>query len=100
MFLILLIAGCWVSSKNYLTIVADQVYPAMLTSFPVGDHCFMDDNTTVNQARIVQEWFTEHNSDFCHILWPPQSPDINPIAKVWDMLENIWQQSPLPSNLR
>ena len=62
---------------------------------------FMDDNVPVHQARSVQNWFAEHQSDFQHFFWPPHSPDLNLIENMWDMLESrIRQHSPLPSNLQ
>ena len=88
------------TAMQYLDILADQVHPAML-QFYEGDGYFMDDNATIHRARIVRDWFNEHQSDFQQLSWTPQSPDLNPIENVWDMLERrIRQQSPLPSNIQ
>ncbi|GFU31230.1 hypothetical protein TNCV_1742241 [Trichonephila clavipes] len=54
-----------------------------------------------HRARSIQNCFTEHQSDFQYFLWPPHSPDLNPIENVRDMVERlILQHSPLPSNLQ
>ena len=89
------------TAMKYLDILADQVHPAMLHFYSEGDEYFMDDNATIHRARIVRDWFNEHQSDFQQLPWPPQSPELYPIENVWDMLERrIRQQSPLPSNLQ
>lgn len=75
------------SSKDYLNTVADQVNLEVLTFFLACNVCFFDDNATVHRARIVHKRFSEHESDLHHILRPPQSPYVNPIENLWNMLE-------------
>ncbi|KFM66807.1 hypothetical protein X975_10900, partial [Stegodyphus mimosarum] len=58
------------AAMRYLDILADQVHPPVLHFYPDGDGYFMDDNATVHCARSVQNWFTEHQSDFEHLPWP------------------------------
>lgn len=96
----LIVLQCPVSSKKCLNIAADQVHPAILILYLEGGSCFMHANATTHRVRIPQQWFSEHDRDFHHLSWPPQSPDLNLTEKVWDILEcKIWEQSPLTSNL-
>ena len=86
---------------RYLDILADQAQPVMLQFYPDGDGYFMDDNVPIHRDRSVQNWLTEHESDFQQLSWPPYSPDLNPIENVWNMVKrHLRQHSPLPSNLK
>ena len=46
---------------TYLNIVADQAHPFMAMLFPDGSGLFQQDNAPCHTARIVREWFEEHD---------------------------------------
>uniref|UniRef100_A0A8C5M1K7 Transposase n=1 Tax=Leptobrachium leishanense TaxID=445787 RepID=A0A8C5M1K7_9ANUR len=88
------------NSTTYQSIVADKVHPIMLV-YLNGDGFFQQDNApSCHGARIVQEWFQEHEGEFTLLQWPPESPDLNPIDYLWEEVERaIRQLVPQPSNL-
>ncbi|GBL89930.1 hypothetical protein AVEN_178354-1 [Araneus ventricosus] len=48
---------------------------------------FQQDNAPCHKARIVLEWFEEHTDEFHLMSWPHNSPDLNPMEHVWDVME-------------
>ena len=86
---------------TYLSIVADHVHPFMDAIFPDGRGLFQQDNAPCHKAKMVQDWFEEHSSEFEVLTWPPDSPDLNPIEHLWDVLdEQVRSVEAPPRNLQ
>ncbi|GBM54115.1 Transposable element Tc1 transposase [Araneus ventricosus] len=74
-------------AANYLNIIADQLHPYMAFVFPTGNGIFQQDNAPCHEARFVLEWFEEHTGEFHLMSWPPNSPDLNQMEQIWDVME-------------
>ncbi|GFU71880.1 transposase domain containing protein [Trichonephila clavipes] len=67
------------NATGYLNIIAYQLHPYMASDSPVGNEMFQQDNASCHKAKIVLEWFQEHDAEFQLMSWTPNSPDLNEI---------------------
>ncbi|XP_053084513.1 endoplasmic reticulum protein SC65 isoform X3 [Pangasianodon hypophthalmus] len=77
--------GCYFDTDHLPKHCLDQVHSFMATVFPNGNCLFQQDNVPSHTAKIVQEWFEEHDKEFKVLTWPPNSPDLNLIKHLWDV---------------
>jgi len=89
------------NTTAYLSIVADHVHPFMTTVYLSSDGYIQQDTAPCHKAQIISDSFLEHDNDFTLLKWPPQSPDINPIEHLWDVVEReIRVMDVQPTNLQ
>ncbi len=75
------------NATAYLSIVAEHVHPFMTTVYQFSDGYFQQENAPCHKAQIISDWILEHDNEFNLLKRPPQSPDLNPVEHLWDVVE-------------
>ena len=75
----------------------DQVYNGPLLRFMEGfnDPILMEDGASIYSASKSKKWREDHKLK--KIVWPAQSPDMNPIENLWSVMKKDVQKTHKPS---
>ena len=67
----------------------------LMNTMPNNARLFQQDNAPPHRARATFAWFQANNIDVLQ-PWPASSPDLNPMENLWDHLDNVVRNQPVP----
>jgi len=80
---------------QYCAILEDGVMESFeVLAMEEGEMYFQQDNDPKHTSRLADEWFEDN--DIQLLVWPAQSPDLNPIEHIWTHLKQQLRQYPVP----
>ncbi len=74
-----------IDATYYINILAENLEESSLQMGIEDDYIFQQDNDTKYTAKKTKKYFSDHNINV--LEWRPESPDLNPVKKLWCHLE-------------
>ena len=84
------------TATRYGDILSSSLVPFIKEKYP-SSHRLYQDNDPKHTSRYIQGFFAENDIEW----WksPAESPDLNPIEKVWGSMKNFLRDKAKPKNM-
>jgi hypothetical protein len=82
--------GLKVNSEAYIDILRTRVLPWLKRTFPRKNYIYQQDGAPAHTSNKTQTWIASNFAGFWEkSLWPPNSPDLNPLDfSIWSVIED------------
>lgn len=87
--------GGRLNGQQYKNILSDVLLPTTQVFYPNEKVSFVQDNSSVHNSNIVKTYLanTETKKSLHQIIFPPRSPDLNPIENLWAIMIQRWDNT-------
>ena len=81
--------GMRMKATDYIRVMRTHVLPWLKRAYPEGNYVFQQDGARPHTADASRKWLQKNLADFWDKdLWPPSSPDLNPLDYgIWGVME-------------
>lgn len=87
-----------INTNVYIKTLEENLIPFLDDINLNGRVIFQQDNAPPHKSKQTMKWLEDHHIKV--MIWPPNSPDLNPIENLWDELEKAVRKRPTkPKNL-